>query len=241
MVHNYMNFQGQNGGRGGNNNRNNNGNNNRNWNRNDKSATQIGPRDGCFVCGGNHYVARWPQRSAARNGPRVQHQIHATVDHRQAEFQEAPLQLTRKLYNCEVSILIDTSAIESFVDPSGVAKIPIKVGYMEKPQIVEYGNQTEHQVEQYLSYSELELPTFHTQVNLYVAPLGSYDVILGINWLTEHKAIVNCEDKLVDYLDDFGNPIVVNRIKRSIMLRHISAMQLKKDKRGRVVSFLLHM
>ena len=106
--------------------------------------------------------------------------------------------------------------------------------------MVEYGNQTEWRVEKCLSYSELELPTFHTQVNLYVGPLGSYDVILGINWFTEHKAILNCEDKLVECLDDFGNPVIVNGIKRPIVLRHISAMQLKKAKRKGCQLFVAH-
>ena len=162
------------------------------------------------------------------------------MDHRQAEFEATPLQLTGKLYGCKVSILIDTSATESFVGPSVVAKIPIKAGYMEKPWIVEYGKRTKRRVEQCLSCSELELPTFHTHVNLYVAPLGSYNVIVGINWLTEHKAIVNCEDKLVECLDDFGNLVVVNGIKRLIVLRHISAMQLKKAKRKGCQLFVAH-
>ena len=148
--------------------------------------------------------------------------------------------MTGKLFGCEVSILIDTGATESFVDPSVVAKLPIRAGYMENPWLVEYGNRIERRVEQCLSCSELELPTFHTQVNLYVAQLGSYDVILGINWLTEHKAIVNCKDKLVECLDDFGNLVIVNEIKRPIVLRHISAMQLKKAKRKGCQLFVAH-
>lgn len=90
-------------------------------------------------------MASCPQRSAPRNGPKVQHQNHVAMDHRQAEFQAAPLQLTGKIYGCEVSILINTSATESFVDPSVVAKLPIKDGHMDKPWLVEYGNQTKRQ------------------------------------------------------------------------------------------------
>lgn len=67
-----------------------------------------------------------------------------------------------------------------------------------------------------------------TQVNLYVAPLGSYDVILGINWLTEHKAIVNCEDKMVSCMDGYGNPIEIHGVQQPLNLRQISTMQLKR-------------
>ena len=114
-------FQGQNRGRGGNNNGNNSDNNNRNWNKNDKSTAQLGPHDGYFLCEGDHYATRCHPWNAPRNGPKVQHQIHEAMDHRQAKFQATPLQLTGKLYGCEVSILINTNSRESFVDPSVVS------------------------------------------------------------------------------------------------------------------------
>lgn len=43
------------------------------------------------------------------------------------------------------------------------------------------------------------------EVNLYVAPLGSYDVILGMNWLWKNRAKVDCHAKIVECLDDLGN------------------------------------
>ena len=106
--------------------------------------------------------------------------------------------MTGKLFGHTVSILIDTGATKCFVDPKMVARMPFRAGYIDKRWIVEYGNKAERRVEQCLFCSELELPSFSTEVNLYVAPLGSYDVILGIKWQIEHKAIVNCKDKVVE-------------------------------------------
>ena len=85
------------------------------------------------------------------------------------------------LFGHPISILIDNGVIECFVDPKIVAKIPVRASYMVEPRTVEYGNRVEQRVEQCLFCSELELPSFQTKVKLYVAPLGSYDVILGIN------------------------------------------------------------
>ncbi|XP_059070771.1 uncharacterized protein LOC131860383 [Cryptomeria japonica] len=97
--------------------------------------------------------------------------------------------------------------------------------------MVQYANQVEKRVDSFISYNDLELPSFQTQVNLYVAPLGSYDVILGINWLTKQKSIVNYEDKFVSCKDDFGNSIEILRSQRPFELRHISTMQLNKSQR----------
>ncbi|XP_059072376.1 uncharacterized protein LOC131873566 [Cryptomeria japonica] len=168
------------------------------------------------------------------------HQIHVIVDNRQADFKASPIQLDGKLFGHAVSILINTSATECFVDPRVVSKLNVKPGYVSKPWNVQYGNQAERMVDQCLACSELLLPNFLTEVNLYVAPLGSYDVILGINWLTEHKAIVNCEDKLVECSDDLGNQVKIQGDTNPLQLRQISAMQLKQAERKGCEIYSMH-
>ena len=73
---------------------------------------------------------------------------------------------------------------------------------MAKPWIVEYANQSRAKVEQCLFEARVDFPNFSTELNLYVTPLGSYDIIIGINWLNEHKAKVNCLAKTVQCVDD---------------------------------------
>ena len=102
---------------------------------------------------------------------------------------------------------------------------------MAEPWTVEYGNRAEQWLEKCLFCSELELPNFQTEVNLYIAPLGSYDVILGINWLSEHKALVNYQDKVVECRNDIGHSVILNGLKRPLELRHIFAMQFKKARK----------
>lgn len=116
--------------------------------------------------------------------------------------------MTGTLFGYPVSILIDTGATECFIDPKIAAMICVRDGFMAKCWTVEYGNRDEHRAEQCLFCSELELPSFQTKVNLYVAPLGSYDVILGINLLSEHKDLVKCQDKVIECLDDIGHSMV---------------------------------
>ena len=41
----------------------------------------------------------------------------------------------------------------------------------------------------------LNLGEFVMRVNLYVTILGSYDVVIGMDWLESHEAILNCETK----------------------------------------------
>ena len=41
----------------------------------------------------------------------------------------------------------------------------------------------------------LNLGDFVTRTNLYVTILGSYDVVISMDWLESHEAILNCKTK----------------------------------------------
>ena len=63
-----------------------------------------------------------------------------------------------------------------------------------------------------------------TYVYLNVLPLGSYDVLIGMDWLEAHRVKLDCYNKTFEYMDEGGNPRVVRGIPKGISMRHISAM-----------------
>jgi hypothetical protein len=50
----------------------------------------------------------------------------------------------------------------------------------------------------------LDLGKFVTRANLYVMILGSYDVMIGMDWLELHEAILKCKTKWLILVDDEG-------------------------------------
>ena len=66
-----------------------------------------------------------------------------------------------------------------------------------------------------------------TCVDLNVLPLGSYDVLSGMDWLEAHKVKLDCYNKTFECTDEEGNSRVVRGIPKVISIRKISAMQLK--------------
>lgn len=50
----------------------------------------------------------------------------------------------------------------------------------------------------------IELNGFLTTIDLNILPLGSYDVIIGMDWLEKKKSKVDCYDKVVECFDDEG-------------------------------------
>ena len=75
----------------------------------------------------------------------------------------------------------------------------------------------------------LSLGSLDTTVDLRVIPLGSYDVVLGMEWLGSHRASIDCRKKIIMCQDDQGNDVKIVCIPRPISLWMISAMQMKRS------------
>ena len=67
-----------------------------------------------------------------------------------------------------------------------------------------------------------------TCVDLNVLLLGSYDVLIGMDWLEAHRVKLDCYNKTFECMDEEGNPVVVRGIPKVIFVRQISEMQLMK-------------
>ena len=79
-----------------------------------------------------------------------------------------------------------------------------------------------------------------TQVKLNVLPLGSYDILIGMDWLEKHQVILNYFQKTFTCLNKEGERIIVIGISRKISVRQISALQMKKAVRKGCKVFAMH-
>ena len=65
-------------------------------------------------------------------------------------------------------------------------------------------------------------------VDLKVLPLGSYDVLIGMDWLERCWSIINCKIKTISYRDELGEKQGMQGIMRPVQIRPITASQLAK-------------
>ena len=70
---------------------------------------------------------------------------------------------------------------------------------------------------------------FETSVKLNVLLLGSYDVLIGMDWLEQHQVVLNCFDKTFTCLNNEGETVTVKGIPRKTTIRQIYALELKMD------------
>ena len=69
---------------------------------------------------------------------------------------------------------------------------------------------------------------FETVVKLNVLPLGSYNILIGMDQLEQHRVILNCYDKTFTCINNEKKSISVKGIPRKTTIRQISALQLKR-------------
>jgi uncharacterized protein YqfA (UPF0365 family) len=66
-----------------------------------------------------------------------------------------------------------------------------------------------------------------TRLKVYVIALGTYDLIIGIDWLEAHRAMVDCFAKRVLCVDNEGRSVEIHDVQRKVSLRFISTMKVK--------------
>jgi hypothetical protein len=74
----------------------------------------------------------------------------------------------------------------------------------------------------------MDMNGLKTMKNLNILPLGSYDCLIGMDWLDQHLAILDYHNKAFTCLNEEGNLRRVKGIPRVVTIREISALQLKK-------------
>ena len=80
-----------------------------------------------------------------------------------------------------------------------------------------------------------------TKSDLNIIPLGSYDCLIGMDWLDQHHVVLDCHNKAFICLDQEGNLRTVQGIPRDVTIIEIPALQLKKSYSKGCQVFAVHM
>lgn len=186
----------------------------------------------CFMCGAmGHMERECPQGQIAGNQrmaalePIVgdmgrSHRVFAVVNNRQVEHQATVIEAAGMIRGNGVSILFDSGASDSFISPLVVEHYELVATRQGVSWEVELALGARVSVESEVRACQLQIGNATTLVDLRVTPLGSYGIILGMDWLYA-RAKMDCHLKVIECGDDQGSPIVIKGIQRPVSLRMI--------------------
>ena len=94
-------------------------------------------------------------------------------------------------------ILFDSSASHSFIAASYVNVLGLKVESLGKPLHVSFPLGIRVRVDKICRDCELEISGILLTVDLQVMDISDFDVILGMDWLTAHQFVIDCDHRRI--------------------------------------------
>ena len=94
-------------------------------------------------------------------------------------------------------VLFDYGASHSFIAASSVNVLGLKVESLEKPLHVSSPLGVRVRIDQICRNCELEISGILLTMDLQVMDISGFDVILGMDWLTAHRVVIDCDRRRV--------------------------------------------
>ena len=109
--------------------------------------------------------------------------------------------------------MIDPGSTHSYITPRVVETCAFYKVKHRKFWLVQLATGTKRKVSEVVEKCPLVMNGLITCVDLNVLPLGSYVVLIGMDWLEAHKVNLDCYNKAFECLDEEGSSRIVKGIR----------------------------
>ena len=170
--------------------------------------SQAGPRGQSMGRG----RGRGPQAGTSR----VQRRVYAITP--QAESADQPvIQGTFLLSRLWARVFFDSGASHSFIAASVVIELGLEVETLDDPLYVSSPLGIRARIGMICRGCELEISGTLLTVDLRIMDMSEFDVILGMDWLTAYRVVIDCERKRVTAYTQDGTRVVFQGDKHDIL------------------------
>ena len=150
--------------------------------------------------------------------------IYASLDNKQVEFQSHMIEVEGKINEQPISILIDLGASHSYLDPNMVEIFQLLRSKLGKSWLVQLVIGEKMKINEMVKACPMEMNGLRTKDYLNIIPLGSYDCLIGMDWLEHHNVVLDCYNKAFTCLDEEGNLRTIQGIPRVVTIVEVSAL-----------------
>ncbi|XP_022007494.1 uncharacterized protein LOC110906706 [Helianthus annuus] len=199
-----------------------------------KNGNGNGRGQGCFGCGSkDHYKKDCPKENQARGRSFV-------IGAKDARQDPNVVTGTFLLNDYFAYILFDTGADFSFISIEFKNILGLEPSKLDVPYSIELANGRLIETGEVVKECTLELGEQKFNIDLLPIELGSFDVVVGMDWLSNNRAEVVCHEKIIRLPLPNEETLVIHGEKRDTPLRIINCMKAQKYLRKGYIAFLAH-
>jgi len=114
------------------------------------------------------------------------------------------IEVEGKTINQHVYILIDSGASHCYIDHKIVDKLHLEKSKLENSSLVQLATRTKRRINEMVKGCPISLNGVNINVDMNIIPLGSYDILIGMDWLDQHHVVLDCHNKTFTCLDEEG-------------------------------------
>ncbi|KAK1424218.1 hypothetical protein QVD17_19539 [Tagetes erecta] len=225
--------------------RDNNNNNNKGKNGNNNfNKGNNGHNKNCHRCGKpSHWKNECPENkkdngNGGNNGGNAARGRAFTIGRGEARNDNNTVTGTFQLNLCYAHVLFDSGADRSFVSTKFVEILDLTPTFLDEVYSVEIANGKLLEANRIVRGCELDLLGHKFPIDLMPMPLGSFDVVVGMDWLALNRAEIICNEKLVRLPLSSGEILSVQGETSGSVVGIISCIKAQKCLRKGHVSFL---
>ncbi|KAJ9545141.1 hypothetical protein OSB04_024848 [Centaurea solstitialis] len=144
------------------------------------------------------------------------------------------------LNNYPATVLFDSGADRSYVSLEFRPKINKKSQNLKEKHIIEYSNGELVKANKVVRKCTLGLSGKDFSIDLIPIKIGSFDIIVGMDWMSNHRATICCAEKIVMFALPDGGVLEVHGDKPRKDIKIVSYMKMRSHLRKECVAFMAH-
>ncbi|KAD3640173.1 hypothetical protein E3N88_29396 [Mikania micrantha] len=182
---------------------------------------------GCFTCGKPGHMRRdCPQNKNTSGNPARGRAF--VIGSGEAKDDPNVVTGTFLLNNVYASILFDTGADRSFISSDFSRSLNMTPTPLDYKYTVELADGKLIETQHIIKGCVLTLADHRLVIDLMPVTLGSFDVVIGMEWLSANHAEIVCNEKIVRITLPSGEQISIQGERRGIPLNIMSCMKANK-------------
>ena len=129
-----------------------------------------------------------------------------------------------KIDNQPIEILIDSRASHSYINSNIVERKHLQSSKHKKSWLAQLATGAKRNINELVKYFLIEINGLRKKVNVNTIPLGSYECLIGMDWLEKHHGVLDYYNKTITCIDEEGSQGKIQGIPRDVVIREISTM-----------------